>query len=206
MLYAFAIASTLVALLLGPSGFICVAAIVIASGLALVKTLRSSMVAVLKAMSAMTLFTALIAGASIVAGEPLKDVVALYLPRLDFVLATVFFAALAGVLFEPRDVLRILDAARCPRTITYVFLSVVSAQRYVRALGNDQLALLRLKGVIGSHPGARVRAYYRILTPMLAQLIGRQFIHATSLRQRSFFYSRHSEEEPRPSAKICGPD
>lgn len=200
--YALAIASTLAVLLLGPPGLVCAAVVACAFVLACASTLRRAMAAALMAMTLMVVFTALIGGASMVAGEPLKDVVGLYLPRLDFVLATIFFGALASVLFESRDVLRLLDKARCPRSISYVFLSVVTVRRYVSALGNDQVALLRLKGMMGSHLGARVRAYYRVITPMLAQLIGRQMTHARSLRQRSFFDSSHSEGLPRPSAKV----
>lgn len=151
--------------------------------------MRRQMVAVLKAMVVMALFVILIAAAGLVGGGTLNETVETYLPRLDFVFAALFFSALASALFTSRDILRLLDTVRCPRYVTYLLLSVVTVQRYVRTLGNDQLAMLKLKGLLTAHSGDQLRAYYRILAPMLAQLIERQVTHARSMQQRGFFDS-----------------
>ena len=141
----------------------------------------------------MALFAALIAAARVLAGEPQGRVIELYLPRLDLVLATLFFAALASALFEARDVLLLLDRVRCPRSIGYVLLSVVTIQRYVGAMAHDQMSLLVLKGMAGRGLQARLRGYYRMLAPMVAQLVARQTVHAQSLSQRGFFGSSRAD-------------
>lgn len=116
--------------------------------------------------------------------------------RLEFFLVVAFLTTLAYLYFKPQDYLRSFDRVRIPREVTYIFLSVITLIEYVRNMGQRQLHLLTIKGLGPAGISKRVRAYYRILAPLLAVLLSRQIVHSRSMFYRGFFDGRL---EPRPT-------
>ncbi len=95
---------------------------------------------------------------------------------------------------RPISILKTLDVYKVPRAFSYVYLSVGTLVETVSAVGERQLNLLKLKGLVSTNLLGKIHSYWRLLGPMFSVLLSRQLAHARSLQYRGFFSSRYPGE------------
>ena len=162
---------------------VCIAMIVLVT----MTSLRGSTKTIIFLVGSWLFYWTIVASGRIAGGALWKNVLLDGINTFSLLLTILIILTLLIVCVRREDILLLMDHLKLPRVVSYVLLSVLALISTVKEMGQKQIALLQVKGLVGNTFAAKIGAYWRIVGPLFATLLTHQLIHARSLTFRGFF-------------------